>query len=57
MPTNIKAMISLLALAVGAAVHFWERGNGNMDLAWIVAALMVFMVAAMWIFPEATKKK
>tara|TARA_R110000868_G_scaffold34509_8_gene124706 strand:+ start:643 stop:816 length:174 start_codon:yes stop_codon:yes gene_type:complete len=57
MPNNIKAMISLLTLVVGGGVHYFERQAGNMDLAWIATALSIFMVAAMWIFPEATKKK
>ena len=52
MPTNIKLMLSLVALAVGAGVHFWEKNAGNEQLSWIVAALTVFMVLAMWIFPE-----
>ena len=52
MPTNIKLGLSVLTQAVGAAVHFWEVGLGNTDLAWIVAGLTVFMVLAMWLFPE-----
>jgi hypothetical protein len=57
MPTNIKLMLSLVALAVGAGAHYWERQAGNVQLSWIVAALAVFMVLAMWIFPETGSKK
>jgi len=57
MPTNIKLMLSLFALAVGAGVHYWERQVGNEHLSWLVAGLAVFMVLAMWIFPETGSKK
>ena len=57
MPTNIKLMLSIVVLAVGAGVHYWERQSGNEQLSWIVAALAVFMVLAMWIFPETSSKK
>ena len=56
MPTNIKLMLSIIALAVGAGAHYWEGQNGNVQLSWIVAALAVFMVLAMWIFPETGSK-
>jgi hypothetical protein len=57
MPTNIKLMLSIVALAIGAVVFYWERQNGNEPLSWMVAALVVFMVMAMWIFPETGSKK
>jgi len=57
MPNNIKTMLSVLTLIVGAGVHYFERQAGNDDLAWVVAGLSVFMVLAMWIFPETDKKE
>ena len=57
MPVKIKLMLSLIALAVGAGAHYWERQAGNEPLSWVVAALAVFMVLAMWIFPETGSKK
>ena len=57
MPSHIKLMLSIVALAVGAGAHYWERQGGNEQLSWIVAALAVFMVLAMWIFPETSSKK
>ncbi|MCH7831590.1 MAG: hypothetical protein IIC55_01840, partial [Proteobacteria bacterium] len=50
------AMISVLTLIVGAIVHFFERQAGNDHLAWVVAGLAVFMVLAMWLFPETGRK-
>lgn len=57
MPNKIKAALSLVVLLVGAAVHWWEKQAGNEQLSWIVAALAVFMVLAMWIFPETGSRK
>ena len=56
MPNNIKTMISVLTLIVGATVNFFERQAGNDHLAWVVAGLAVFMVMAMWMFPETGGK-
>jgi hypothetical protein len=50
-------MLSIVVLAVGAGAHYWERQSGNGQLSWMVAALAVFMVLAMWIFPETKSKK
>jgi hypothetical protein len=52
MPTNIKLGLSLIALLVGAGVYYWENQASNAYLSWMVAGLTVFMVLAMWIFPE-----
>jgi len=57
MPTNIKFGLSILTLAVGAGVWYWERGQGDAVLSWIVAGLSVFMVLAMWVFPETGGKQ
>ncbi|MCH7936781.1 MAG: hypothetical protein IH994_06795 [Proteobacteria bacterium] len=56
MPNNIKTMLSILTLIVGAIVYFFERQAGNDHLAWVVAGLAVFMVLAIWMFPETGKK-
>ena len=57
MPAHIKAALSVLTLIVGGAVHVYERDLGNEHLSWVVAALAVFMVLAMWIFPETGGRK
>jgi hypothetical protein len=56
MPSHIKAGLSIITLIVGALVHLYEKDLGNEQLSWIVAGLAVFMVLAMWIFPEAGKR-
>ena len=52
MPTNIKVGLSIVVLVVGVLMYIWEVGQGNVQLSWIVIGLSVFMVFAMWIFPE-----
>lgn len=39
-------------LVVGVLMYIWEADQGNVQLSWIVIGLSVFMVFAMWIFPE-----
>ena len=53
MPSDVKAILSLIALAVAVAFAFWERAAGNDHLFWFVIGFGVFAVIAMWVFPEA----
>ena len=57
MPTDVKAILSLIALAVAVAFAFWERSTGYEHLFWLVIGFGVFAVVAMWVFPEAVGKK
>ena len=53
MPRNIKVGLSIVVLLLGVLMYIWEADQGNVQLSWIVIGLSVFMVFAMWIFPEA----
>ena len=53
MPGNIKVGLSIVVLVLGVLMYIWEADQGNVQLSWIVIGLSVFMVFAMWIFPEA----
>ena len=53
MPTHIKIIVSVLTLLCGAAFYYFETQYGQAHVATVGAALSVFMVLAMWIFPEA----
>ena len=53
MPSDVKAIVSLVTLLVGSSFAYWENANGNGHLAWVVIGLAVFAVVAMWVFPEA----
>src|SRR5262249_10458007 len=56
-PTDVKAAVSVVALIVAAVVAFWSGSRIGPELSIFVVATAVFMVAAMWIFPEAGVKK
>lgn len=53
MPTHIKIFVSVLTLLAGAVFYFLESQYGQAHVATVGAVLSVFMVLAMWIFPEA----
>ena len=57
MPGNIKVGLSIVVLVLGVLMYIWEADQGNVQLSWIVIALSVFMVFAMWIFPETKQTR
>ena len=57
MPTDVKAIVSAITLIVAAILAYWGGSPIRHDLATFVMATAVFMVIAMWIFPEAGGKK
>ena len=57
MPNDVKAVLSALALIVAAMLAFWSGSPIRSELSTFVIIAAVFMVAAMWIFPEAGVKK
>jgi hypothetical protein len=57
MPTDVKAIVSAVALIVAGVLAWWSGSPVRPDLANVVIGTAVFMVAAMWIFPEAGGKK
>ena len=57
MPNDVKAVLSAIALIVGAVLAFWSGSPIRHGFSTFVIATTIFMVAAMWIFPEAGVKK
>jgi zinc transporter ZupT len=57
MPTDVKAVVSAVVLIVAAILAWWPGSPIRPDFAYAVIATAVFMVVAMWIFPEAGVKK
>jgi hypothetical protein len=57
MPTDVKAVVSAVALMVAAVLAWWSGSPIRPDLANFVIGTAIFMVVAMWIFPEAGAKK
>ena len=57
MPTDVKAIVSAIVLIVAAILAYWRGSPIRPELANVVIGTAVFMVVAMWIFPEAGAKK
>lgn len=57
MPSDVKAIVSIVALVVAIGFAYWEQSVGNGHLFWFVIAFGIFAVVAMWVFPEAVGKK
>jgi len=57
MPNDVKAIVSALAVIVAAILAFWSDSPIRPEYGTFVMVTAVFMVIAMWIFPEAGGKK
>jgi uncharacterized membrane protein len=57
MPSDVKAILSVITVVVAIAFAYWERATGNGHLFWFVVGFGIFAVIAMWVFPEAVAKK
>jgi hypothetical protein len=56
-PNDVKAVLSAIVLIVAGVLAFWGGSPIRHGLAIFVMIVAVLMVAAMWVFPEATGKK
>lgn len=57
MPVHIKLMVSAITLVVGGGFYFFERLYGDSNVALVGGCLAIFMVVAMWVFPEVAQKQ
>ncbi len=57
MPNDVKAIVSALTLAVAVVLAYWSGSPIRPDFSTYIMMTAVFMVVAMWIFPEAGGKK
>jgi len=57
MPNDVKAIVSIVVMLVAAGLAYWPGSPIRHGFATWVMATAVFMVVAMWIFPEAGVKK
>lgn len=55
MPPLIKAVISIFVIAVAVAFTLYRDTLGSGTPVWVVPLLAIFMIGAMWLFPEAKK--
>ncbi len=56
MPIKVKLTISLVVILVAAAAFALQDALGQTGPKYAVIFLGVAMVAAMWLFPEVTRK-
>ena len=57
MPNDVKAIVSVIAIVVAAILAYWSGSPVRPEFATFLMVTAVFMVAAMWVFPEAGVKK
>jgi hypothetical protein len=57
MPNDVKAALSAVLLAVALVLAYWSGSPVRRDLSTFVVITAIFMIAAMWVFPEAGVKK
>ena len=57
MPTDVKAIVSAIALIVACVLAWWSGSPIRPGFSTYIMITAVFMVVAMWIFPEAGVKK
>ena len=53
MPNDVKAAVSVIVLIVAAVLAWWSGSPIRPDFSIFVIVTAVFMVVAIWIFPEA----
>jgi predicted RND superfamily exporter protein len=57
MPNDVKAAVSIITLLVAIVLAYWSGSPIRHDFSMIIVVTAIFMVAAMWVFPEAGVKK
>jgi len=57
MPNDVKAIVSVIALLVAAVLAYWQGSPIRPEFSTFVMGAAIFMVVAMWVFPEAGGKK
>ena len=57
MPNDVKAVVSAVVLIVAAVLAYWSGSPIRAELSTFVIATAIFMVVAMWVFPEAGRQE
>ena len=55
MPVRIKLGLSLLVVLVTAIAAWYQHALGHDRIQYVVAFLGLFMIFAMWLFPEVKR--
>ncbi|MCP1675742.1 membrane protein YdbS with pleckstrin-like domain [Natronocella acetinitrilica] len=56
MPNHIKAILSLAVAVTAVIIYFFQASAGQELTKWLVLLLGMFMIVALWLFPETKKK-
>ena len=57
MPNDVKAIVSVVFMIVAAVLAYWHGSPIRPEFSTFVIGAAIFMVVAMWVFPEAGGKK
>jgi membrane protein YdbS with pleckstrin-like domain len=57
MPVKIKLGLSLLVVLVAAMAAYYQHLLGHDRIQYVVAFLGLFMIFAMWLFPEVKREE
>ena len=57
MPNDVKTIVSVITLIVAAVLAYWSGSPVRPGLSTFLMVTALFMVTAMWVFPEAGVKK
>jgi hypothetical protein len=57
MPNDVKAAVSAVVLLAALVLAFWGGSPIRSEYGMFVLGTAVFMIVAMWVFPEAGVKK
>jgi hypothetical protein len=57
MPNDVKVLVSAVTFLVALVLAYWSGSPIRPDFSTFVVVTALFMIAAMWVFPEAGAKK
>lgn len=57
MPVKIKLGLSMLVVLVTAIAAYYQHALGHDRLPYVVVFLGLFMIFAMWLFPEVKREE
>jgi membrane protein YdbS with pleckstrin-like domain len=57
MPNDVKAIVSVITVIVAVVLAYWHGSPIRPEFSTFVIITALFMVGAMWVFPEAGVKK
>ena len=56
MPNDVKIIVSVIVMIVAGVLAYWSGSPIRPGFSTYIMLTAVFMVVAMWIFPEVVKK-